>query len=174
MHACTDPHTGGASPQGFMGPLPMRRSQRPSRSGPHSRLGLVCACARFLRVQGVRMPHVSGMCNQGVYASKASPSSVLIIWDRLLLVLAKQLQAAQNTRYAHFSAETDILISRRKRCCNQHCQKNMHRNYSAVSAEICAGTVPLNLFELRYLQCRPAEYMLIKRCSVHDILVFIT
>ena len=53
MHACTDPHTGGASPQGFMGPLPMRRSQRPSRSGPHARLVLVCACARFLCVCSV-------------------------------------------------------------------------------------------------------------------------
>ena len=41
------------------------------------------------------MPHVGGMCNQGVYASKASPSSVFIIWGRLLLVLAKQLQAEE-------------------------------------------------------------------------------
>ena len=47
MHACTDPHTGGASPQGPMSPLPMRRSQWPSHIGPHARLVLVCASARF-------------------------------------------------------------------------------------------------------------------------------
>ena len=40
--------------------------------------------------------------------------------------------------------------------------KKAHRYCSAVSAEICAGTGPLNLFESRYLQCKPAEYMLIK------------
>ena len=34
-----------------------------------------------------RMLHSSGMHKQGVFASKASPSSVLINWDRLSLVL---------------------------------------------------------------------------------------
>ena len=41
------------------------------------------------------MPHVGGMCNQGVYASKASPPMCFAILDRLLLVLAKQLQAEE-------------------------------------------------------------------------------
>ena len=47
VRACTDPHTGSASPQICMGPLPMRRSQWPSHIGPHARLVLVCASARF-------------------------------------------------------------------------------------------------------------------------------
>ena len=41
------------------------------------------------------MPHVGGMRNQGVYASKASPPMCFVILDRLLLVLAKQLQAEE-------------------------------------------------------------------------------
>ena len=49
VRACTDPHTGSASPQICMGPLalPMRRSQWPSHIGPHARLVLVCASVRF-------------------------------------------------------------------------------------------------------------------------------
>ena len=42
-------------------------------------------CTVFLCAQ--RMLHSSGMHKQGVFASKASPSSVLINWDRLSLVL---------------------------------------------------------------------------------------
>jgi hypothetical protein len=58
------------------------------------RVCTVSLCAQRMRSRR-RMPHVGGMHNQGVYASKASPSSVFIIWDRLLLVLAKQLQAEE-------------------------------------------------------------------------------
>ena len=61
MHVCTDPHTGGASPQGPMSPLPMRRSQWPSHIGPHARLVLACVCARFFCVHNV--------CTQGVAAA---------------------------------------------------------------------------------------------------------
>ena len=41
--------------------------------------------------------------------------------------------------------------------------KKAHSSCSVISAEICAGTVPLNLFKERYLQCKLAEYMLIKK-----------
>ena len=48
-------------------------------------------CTVFLPAQRKhsrrRMLHSSGMHKQGVFASKASPSSVLINWDRLSLVL---------------------------------------------------------------------------------------
>ena len=38
----------------------------------------------------------------------------------------------------------------------------MHRCVSAVSAEICAGTDPINLFAQSSLQYKLAKYMLIK------------
>ena len=41
------------------------------------------------------MPHVGGMHNQGVYASKASPPMWFVNLDRLLLVLVKQFQAEE-------------------------------------------------------------------------------
>ena len=46
-----------------------------------------------------------------------------------------------------------------KRCGNR---KNMHRICSRVSAEICAGTDPLNLFASSLMQYKLAEFMLIK------------
>ena len=57
VRACTDPHTGSASCQICMDPLPMRRRQWPSHIGPLARLVLVCVCARFFCAHNV--------CTQG-------------------------------------------------------------------------------------------------------------
>lgn len=58
------------------------------------RVCTVSLCAQRMRSRR-RMPHVGGMHNQGVYASKAPPPMCFVILDRLLLVLAKQLQAEE-------------------------------------------------------------------------------
>ena len=47
VRACTDPHTGSASCQICMDPLPMRRRQWPSHIGPLARLALVCTSEQF-------------------------------------------------------------------------------------------------------------------------------
>ena len=106
MCACTDPHTGGAWLQGLTGPLPMRRYRQPSRSGPHAQLVLVCVVRALLpgslhaqRTRSRRrMPHIGGMCNQGGFASKASPPSVLTQVLPSLTGSAKQRQAEEAPR----------------------------------------------------------------------------
>ena len=75
VRACTDPHTGSASCQICMDPLPMRRSQWPSHIGPHARLVLICASARFsaCTAQTLKEAHAAfqrhaqarGFCLQG-------------------------------------------------------------------------------------------------------------
>lgn len=75
VRACTDPHTGSASCQICMDPLPMRRSQWPSHIGPHARLVLACVCARFFCAHNVctqggaaafqRHAQARGFCLQG-------------------------------------------------------------------------------------------------------------